>query len=266
MLIVSDLRAGLSRKIVNKISHLAFSACYLISLGYDFYINVELFYHHSDISMEPPMIVLVGGEKGGTGKTTIATALAVLRMLAGHDVLLVDTDKQGSASAWAATRDEAGKEPRIPCVSKFGKSLAADLRDLEKRYETVIVDAGGRDSLELRGAMAVAQRMYVPVTPGQFDIWTLQTMGELVEQAQALNPKLEGWVVINRANPNPASAEAAQAWEGAGDTVLEVAATVLFDRIAHRYAVRAGLCAVEDKAPDAKAVKELRALYGEVFA
>ena len=218
------------------------------------------------------MIVLIGGEKGGTGKTTIATALAVLRMLAGRDVLLVDTDKQGSASAWAATRDEAGQEPRVPCVSKFGKSLAADLRDLARRYGDVIVDAGGRDSLELRGAMAVAERIYVPVTPGQFDIWTLAMMGELVEQAQALNPALRGWVVINRANPNPASAEAGQAWEGAGQFAhadgggLGVARTVLYDQIAHRYAVRAGLCAVEDKPPDAKAAKELRALYGEVFA
>ena len=38
------------------------------------------------------MIVLVGGEKGGTGKTTIATNLAALRAMAGRDVLLVDTD------------------------------------------------------------------------------------------------------------------------------------------------------------------------------
>ena len=41
------------------------------------------------------MIVLIGCEKGGTGKTTIATNLAALRALAGRDVLLVDTDPQG---------------------------------------------------------------------------------------------------------------------------------------------------------------------------
>ncbi len=54
------------------------------------------------------MVILIGGEKGGTGKTTIATNLAALRALAGHDVLLVDTDSQGSASYWASSRDEAG--------------------------------------------------------------------------------------------------------------------------------------------------------------
>ena len=44
------------------------------------------------------MVVLIGGEKGGTRKTTIATNLAALQALAGYNVLLVDTDSQGSAS------------------------------------------------------------------------------------------------------------------------------------------------------------------------
>ncbi len=37
------------------------------------------------------MIILIGGEKGGTGKTTIATNLSAMRSLAGRDVLLIDT-------------------------------------------------------------------------------------------------------------------------------------------------------------------------------
>ena len=69
------------------------------------------------------MVILIGGEKGGTGKTTIATNLAALRALAGHDVLLVDTDSQGSASYWASSRDEAGIKPRVACIQKFGKGL-----------------------------------------------------------------------------------------------------------------------------------------------
>ena len=42
------------------------------------------------------MIILIGGEKGGTGKTTLATNLATMHALNGKDVLLVDTDKQFS--------------------------------------------------------------------------------------------------------------------------------------------------------------------------
>ena len=65
-------------------------------------------------------IVLIGCEKGGTGKTTIAVNLAVMRALAGRDVLLLDTDQQGNASFWAQIRDENQVLPRIACVSKFG--------------------------------------------------------------------------------------------------------------------------------------------------
>lgn len=46
------------------------------------------------------MIVLIGGEKGGTGKSTIATNLATIHALAGKDVLLLDTDSQASATFW----------------------------------------------------------------------------------------------------------------------------------------------------------------------
>ena len=52
------------------------------------------------------MIVLVGGEKGGVGKTTLAVNLAAMRARAGHDVLLVDADKQASANLWANIRDQ----------------------------------------------------------------------------------------------------------------------------------------------------------------
>ena len=46
-------------------------------------------------------IVLFGGEKGGTGKTTLATNMAAMLALQGKDVLLLDTDRQGTASFWA---------------------------------------------------------------------------------------------------------------------------------------------------------------------
>ena len=80
------------------------------------------------------MIVLIGGEKGGTGKTTLATNLAAMRALAGRDVLMIDTDPQGSANYWAQSRDEENITPRVACIQKFGKGLPKEVQDLAHRW------------------------------------------------------------------------------------------------------------------------------------
>ena len=153
------------------------------------------------------MIVLIGGEKGGTGKTTIATNLAAMRALSGRDVLLIDTDPQGSANYWVQSRDEEKILPRVACVQKFGKGLPAEVKDLAHRYQDIIIDAGGRDSVELRSALVVTEKAYIPIQPSQFDIWTLNQMDELVETAKAFNPNLQAKVIISRSSTNPSVQE-----------------------------------------------------------
>ena len=211
------------------------------------------------------MVLLIGGEKGGTGKTTIATNLAALRALAGHDVLLVDADSQGSANYWASSRDEAGIKPRVACIQKFGRGLQEEVQDLDGRYQDVIIDAGGRDSVELRAAMVVAHKAFVPIQASQFDIWTLGRMNDLVVTAQGFNPGLRAWVVINRGSTNPSVTEIDEAREILGDFEhLGLATSVIRDRIAYRKATRDGISVAEMKA-DPKAINEMDALYTEVF-
>lgn len=212
------------------------------------------------------MIVLIGGEKGGTGKTTLATNLAAMRSQAGMDVLLVDTDRQGSSGYWASVRSEDDALTRVPCVQVFGKSLARELRDLSARYDDLIVDAGGRDSVELRSAMVAADRLYVPVQASQFDVWTLEQMDGLVSQAQAINPSLEAAVVINRASTHPRVREADEASTIVADyEALSFTGLVVRDRISYRRAASAGRSVVESADPDVKAIREMKAWYAAVY-
>ena len=212
------------------------------------------------------MIILIGGEKGGTGKTTIATNLAAMRALAGRDVLLIDTDPQGSANYWVQSRDELEILPRVACVQKFGKGLAAEVRDLVKRYQDIIIDAGGRDSVELRAAMVVAHKAYIPIQPSQFDIWTLNKMDVLVEGSKEFNPDLQARVIISRSSTNPSVHESDVAVELLNDFAnLSLANTGIKDRIAYRKAASGGLGVSELKPKDAKAVEEMDALYKEAF-
>lgn len=215
------------------------------------------------------MIILIGGEKGGTGKTTLATNLAAKRALAGRDVLLIDTDQQGSANYWAQSRDESEAKPRrVACVQKFGKGLQAEVQDLATRYQDILIDAGGRDSVELRAGLVVADRAYIPIQPSQFDIWTLDRMDELVGSAQGFNPDLRAWVVISRVSTNPSVHEFQEAKEILADfNHLTLSEAVIRDRIAFRKAAREGLCVDElkPKNRDRKASEEVEALYKEAF-
>ncbi len=212
-------------------------------------------------------IVLFGGEKGGTGKTTLATNMAAMLALQGKDVLLLDTDRQGTASFWATVREDTEIEPRIACVQKFGKGLASQVHDLAERYDEIVIDAGGRDSMELRYSLGVCDQAYIPVQPFQFDIWTIRQMDELVEMAQALNENLQAAIVLNRVSTNPAVREDQETREFFRQEEFQHLAlldTVLRDRISFRKSGRDGLSVVEWKL-DKKAAAEMNQLYKEVY-
>lgn len=212
------------------------------------------------------MIVLVGGEKGGTGKTTLATNLAAMRAAQKRDVLLIDTDPQGSASLWTEIRAESADVVRVGSIQKFGKGLAGEIRDLVGRYEDIVIDAGGRESIDLRAALTVADIAILPVQASQFDLWTIEKMSDLVGQAQAFNPNMRPLVVISRASTNTGSRDVEAARELIAEyPALECAETVIRDRVSFRRAAGDGKSVVE-LATDEKAAAEMQKLFGEIFA
>jgi len=182
--------------------------------------------------------------------------------------LLMDTDRQGTASFWAAVREEAEVQPRIASVQKFGKGLPSQVQDLASRYDEVIIDAGGRDSMELRYALGVCDRAYVPVQPFQFDIWTIRQMDELVSMAKGFNPGLQANIVLNRVSTNPVvreDKETREFFSGEGFEHLSIADPILHERIAFRKSARDGLSVTEWKS-DRKASSEMDQLYKEIYS
>lgn len=211
------------------------------------------------------MIILIGGEKGGTGKTTLSTNLAACMSKNDIDVLLVDTDKQGSASSWCAVRDENKEINRIPCIQKFGNGLTHEIRDLAKRYTNIIIDAGGRDSIELRAAMTIADKMYIPLQASQFDVWTIGAMDKLVGMVKPINPNLQVSVVINRASTHPSVSEYKDVISLFDDIEhIGMIPLPIRDRIAYRKAAQKGMAVFELDKVDPRAVVEMYNFYNEV--
>jgi chromosome partitioning protein len=210
------------------------------------------------------MIILIGGEKGGTGKTTIATNLSAGLALATRDVLLVDADRQGTASWWCDRRQQSEGLPVVQCVQKYGR-LTAVVRDMASRFDDVILDCGGQDSDELRSAMLVADAIFIPVQASIFDLTTLQHVSELVLTAQINNPNLRAYVFLSRAPTNQSSEEkgALEALSQALPESIRVLDTVIHDRRAFRDAAKSGKSVLEWTDP--KAVAEFQAFAGEIM-
>lgn len=135
-------------------------------------------------------IIAVVGEKGGTGKSTLAQSLGVYFLNKGVDVVLVDTDiPQRTTGDWADTRNENSSLNPINIVEKTGNILHT-LKDLASRYMVVIVDCGGHDNEATRSAVAMANVAIFPFRPKRRDLKTLAKMDSLVREAKITNQKL----------------------------------------------------------------------------
>ena len=211
------------------------------------------------------MIVIVGGIKGGSGKTTVATNLAVMRASRGHDVLLVDADDQETASDFTILRnDRAAGDAAYTSIKLAGQAVRTETRRLADKYDDVVIDTGGRDTTSQRAALTVANVLLIPFVPRSFDVWTLEKVGELVAEVRTVNPDLEAFAFINRADPagrdNDAAAEVLRDTEG-----LLFIDTPLGARKAFGNAASQGLAVTELRPQDAKATQEISALYTYLY-
>jgi chromosome partitioning protein len=183
------------------------------------------------------VILTFGGEKGGVGKSTLSCHLAYMIRCMGRDPLLVDADPQGSATNFTAARDDRNAQPRVAGVQKLGKGLAHEIRRLADRYSDLVIDTGGRDSVELRLAMLVSDRVIVPINLSAFNWWTLEKVDQLVAEARLSNPDLRATVLLNRAPGNPQLrrrkvATAVERLQAAGFENLDILETVIVERTA----------------------------------
>ncbi len=211
------------------------------------------------------MIIVAGGIKGGSGKTTVATHLTVMRALQGRDVLLVDADDQETATDFTALRNERQPEGAgYTSIKLTGASVRTETLRLAKKYDDIVIDTGGRDTTSQRAALTVADKLIVPFVPRSFDVWTLERVARLVEEMRTANPRLQAYVFINRADPQGRdNDEAAELLREAGG--LEYLDTPIGTRKAFGNAASQGLAVTELKQQDPKATQEMSALFRYLF-
>ena len=147
------------------------------------------------------MIIIVGCNKGGAGKTTIATNLVVGLAQQGKDICLVDADPQRSAARWHRDREEAGHKPEITLIEKLD-NLSSTLRTLDSKFDVIIVDVAGRNSREMITGAAVADVIIAPHQASQLDLDTLVELQQQTIRIRDLNPNLKVYVYHAMASTN----------------------------------------------------------------
>lgn len=148
------------------------------------------------------MILTVGGIKGGTGKTTIATNLTIWLASQGADVLLVDADEQESASDFTAWRDETtGDQAGYTLVQLNGTNVRRQVEQLRPKYDHIIIDTGGRDTASQRAALFASDVYLIPFAPRSYEIWTLSKVLSLLDEIQGTRASpLRVYSFLNKAD------------------------------------------------------------------
>lgn len=211
------------------------------------------------------MIVVVGGIKGGSGKTTVATHLAILCAQAGWDVMLIDADDQETATDFTLLRQARRAEGAgYTSIQLTGPAVRTATQRLAATYDHLIIDTGGRDTTSQRAALTVADILLVPCLPRSFDVWTLEKAASLIEEMRLVNPALRAYAFLNRTDPR--GQDNLEATAVLRDTpALDVLDTPLGARKAFSNAAAQGLAVTELTPPDRKASKEIMALFRSLF-
>jgi chromosome partitioning protein len=211
-------------------------------------VGVNATLHHGSILMRTIAFVT---QKGGAGKSTLATNVAVAASLAGERVVLLDLDGSQSTASWAKVRgkSDVGVES-IPAAK-----LARTMQALEKKGVTlVLIDAPGGMGAEFDAAVRAADLCVIPARPNAFDLWASEHTRARVKASGK-----DYAFLLNQCPPAPQSRRIQQ-----GAKVLQAMGALLAPlvsaRVDYQEAARSGLAAVECN-PQGVAAHEMEELW-----
>lgn len=211
------------------------------------------------------MIIVTGGIKGGSGKTTIAIHLSILRAQKGLDVLLIDADDQETSYDFSAIRSTYKNNlSEYTCIKLSGRAIRSEILKMQNKYDDIIIDAGGRDTVNQRAALSIADQFIVPFLPRSFDLWTLENVSSLVSEIKQINPNLKSYTFLNKADSRGYDNEEAQKIIKE-NKIFDMLPVIICNRKAFGNAAAEGKAVNEIKILDKKAVREINDLYRYIF-
>lgn len=140
------------------------------------------------------MVIAFLNQKGGVGKTTLATNAAAWFASQGGRVLLIDADPQGTASTWASIREE----PAFQTVALARDNMAKEILGMATDYDHVVIDGPPRAETLSRAVIAASDMVIVPIEPSGASHWAASTTVQQLTEWQAIKETQKSAFVVSR--------------------------------------------------------------------
>ncbi len=207
------------------------------------------------------MITVIGNLKGGSGKSTVTFNLAAWLAVRGESVVAFDLDPQATLSDVTDVRREEGYQPAIQ-ILQANKDVVSQLLRCDGE---VLVDVGASNVPGMREALAVADRILIPVPPSQADIWSTQRFLLIVQEVVSPQKHPKVFAFVNRADTHHAVRESDETEAALGQMPgVELIESRLCQRTIYRRSFSEGL-AVFELEPDGKGAQEFDRLADVLY-